>query len=115
MTDELTTKEIDAIVLRVLATQSPDYLIHPDATAFMLEGLAPEEVEASLRRHFDHDHVGHFEDFEVEWKQDLEEDEEPVIVPKLDEDGKEITIDSGWQITHKGHATHAKHSKTKEK
>lgn len=35
-------------VLRVLAGQSPDYLIAPHATAFYVEGLEPDVVERTL-------------------------------------------------------------------
>ena len=40
--------EVRELVFRVLSGQHTSYYIYPDATAFLVEGLEPEEVQTAL-------------------------------------------------------------------
>lgn len=112
-------------VLRILAGQSEGYLIDPDATAFRVEGLAPDDVKATLAELA---HSGHAREDEVvgqNYTPALDEDGEeipgqiatdpttgePLLVDAVDEDGKTILLDQGWTITDKGLASHKKRTK----
>lgn len=95
---QLTDDEFRAKVLRVLAGQSDGYLTHPDASAFVAEGLDDaDRVEATLLALAAEGHA-----------QELE-DAVPVVDPAtqepvVDEKGKPVEqiADSGWVVTDDG-------------
>jgi hypothetical protein len=120
---ELTSKDVDDIVLRVVAGQSEGYLIQPDATAFMVEGLSPEMVAESLTRLEESEHVmvtqevglryameevthkvgGRFRSKKVtsiEAKRD--KNGEQVVEIAKDDNGNDIVVNEGWEVTDKG-------------
>lgn len=108
---------IDDDVRRILAGQSPDYLIRPDATAFRVEGLDPADVQAALERLAG---TGHAEEAEVvlqtyERGEDgqlvNDGDGNPVLVDLLDGDGNPVVVASGWAVTAQGAKAHAKAEK----
>lgn len=103
------------LILQVLAGQSPEYLIHPDATAFKLEGLEPDDVEAGLAALLERGHAAYFEDVQVRpVMETVEIDDEEVEQPKLDKDGNaifedvldeqggKVLLNHGWQISEAG-------------
>jgi hypothetical protein len=128
----LTDQQIDELVLRVLAGQSPGYLIQPDASAFVAAFAELEErfdrdaVEAGLGRLADAGHARELEEvalaYQVEPK--LDHNDEPIldpdtgepilvrshhpvtgaeiIVPATDENGNEIIIAQGFELTEAG-------------
>lgn len=106
----MTKSEIDAVVLRVLAGQSPDYLIHPDASAFLVEGLDAETVAASLERLAAAGHAVEEESVVMRYATDEDgrpvfgEDGQQVVEPVLDEQGREVVVAAGWRITEAGRA-----------
>lgn len=85
-------KKIDTKVLEIIKAQSPDYLIQPTATAFIVEGLVPGEVEASLFRLWKKALVDHVITTEVDV------DEEGNEFEVLGEDGKPKIVNQGFKI-----------------
>lgn len=68
--------ETQAKVLEIISGQHDAYLIQPHATAFLLEGLEPGEVEDALKELYESGHVEHL----------VEEQVEPQLVPQYDEE-----------------------------
>lgn len=91
MTKELTKKQVDEKVLEIVSVQSPDYLIQPHASAFVIEGLVPGQVEDSLGRLMKKKEIEHITTTLVEDNEDGEE------VPVL-ENGKPVILDHGFRI-----------------
>lgn len=102
--------EIDAVVIRVLKGQSPDYLIEPHATAFMIEGLTPEQVSDSFKRLEKLELVEEQETIAMkpsldnEGKYVRDGDDLVVLEPDLDDENNEQILNSGWILTDKGRA-----------
>jgi hypothetical protein len=80
----MTDTEIDALVLEVLAGQSADYLIQPDASAFFAVDLDAETVSASLARL---DAAGTAREDEVVV---MEYASDPVMIPEIDDKGQPV-------------------------
>jgi hypothetical protein len=77
----------DLTVLRVIAGQSPDYLIHPDSVAFQVEGLSPDQVSGSLSRL---ETLGYVRIDEVVG---MVYDTEPVMTHEVDDSGAVVLVD----------------------
>lgn len=100
--------ENEQTLLRVLAGQSEGYLLHPDASAVVAEGLSYEEALEALSALAQ---AGHAQEEEfVEHEPAVDDKGEPILDadgalqtrPKLDQDGKDLVTDSGWTITATG-------------
>ena len=99
--------ETTATVLRVLEGQSPDYLIQPWATAFMVEGLTEEEVKVCLEKLADAGHARR-DEIVLQQKQEDPETEEVSYVDQIDDDGNPVLLNEGWTITDEGKEEHAR-------
>jgi len=99
--------DVDAKVLEVLEGQSPDYLIHPGATAFVLEGLDEATALESLNRLAGAGHARE-EEVVVQRMQENPETGEEVMVDDVDDDGNPVLLDSGWTITDTGREHHGR-------
>lgn len=107
---------LEQLVLQVVGSQSDGYLISPDASAFVAEGLVNlEQVNEALVSLQDQRFVEFFTDEETATILKVIKDENgaPLLengvpVPELTEDGKTQTeevshvMDSGWAATDSG-------------
>lgn len=111
-------------VLEILGAQTHGYLIGPHATAFLIEGLVPGEVEATLSELLDKKFAAHITSEAVEIQLRHVTREEPVLddegedtgetvefqtgeieeveVPVLNDSGKPLVVARGWHITDEG-------------
>lgn len=123
-------------VLRVVATQAPDYLIHPDAAAFQAEGLDPDTVRGILDALVKDGHVREDEVVLQTYKTEpvmleqvdangnvvtvqMQDDQgrpvarkvldasgEPILTDALDANGNPVVLDVGWCVTSAGLKRH---------
>lgn len=108
---------LQQLVLMVVASQSENYLISPEASAFKAEGLWDDnQINQALIELQDMGYAAFYTDDDettfLMYKKDEEGNpiltEEGAMVPVLDEDGNvktqiiTTTVDSGWQITDDG-------------
>lgn len=109
--------EVERAVLAVMGRQSPGYLISPHATAFIVEGLEPGTVEATLTDLWGAKLVEHITTEVVEVtvrqvEQEPSEDDgdapqphpvwEEVEETVLGDDGLPVVIGQGWALTDAG-------------
>jgi hypothetical protein len=120
---DMTSQEVDDIVLRVLAGQSEGYLIQPDATAFVVEGLDPETVSESLSRLEETEHAKVTQEVALRYVTEevthrvgsrlrskkithtevkRDQDGEPVLEVAKDDNGNDMVVNEGWEVTDKG-------------
>lgn len=91
---KLTKKQLDEKVLEIISVQHPDYLIQPTASAFVIEDLAPGEVEQSLYRLLKAGQIDHITTTLVE---DNEDGEEVQVL----ENGKPVVLNHGFKLPSK--------------
>lgn len=86
-------------VLHVMSGQTPDYLIHPDASAFYAAGINdPEEVEQALNALLETKHV-EFVTIETDYERPINIETDDGVKQETE---KWTETEFGWTITDKG-------------
>ena len=97
--------ELDQKVLTIVASQGPHYLIHSTATAFMVEGLQPGDVEESLLSLCEDGYVEHLTTIATKNEEAIDEETNEVTIVEVDvvdDEGNRVILDHGWSATEKG-------------